>query len=163
MIQNLKPQNPMVIVTIVRWVNKPSYVETTSNMCKLSFSPLVVITCQARLVSVQFFSTSSHGEVNSHPSPQEMKRPTSSPLPPLAQAKKAESWRFEERFDTWFWWLQHVGFSGGVCRESEWVCRRVTYVKIMYVHPQPFSRRKFHGIFNVFHWFHISICKMFAW
>ena len=41
--------------------------------------------------------------------------------------------------------------------------QRVTYVKIMYIHPQPFSRRKFHGIFSVFHCFHSSICKMFAW
>ena len=55
-----------------------------------------------------------------------------------------------------------LGLPGGFAVSRNEFARRVTYVKIMYVHPQPFSRRKFHGIFSVFHWFHISICKMFA-
>ena len=69
-------------------------------------------------------------------------------------------------------WLQSVwpghkpccnmGLPGGFAVSRNEFARRVTYVKIMYVHPQPFSRRKVHGIFSVFHWFHISICKMFA-
>ena len=59
-------------------------------------------------------------------------------------------------------WCNMMGLPGGFAVSRNEFARRVTYVKIMYVHPQPFSRRKFHGIFSVFHWFHISICKMFA-
>ena len=60
------------------------------------------------------------------------------------------------------WVATCLGLPGGFAVSRNEFARRVTYVKIMYVHPQPF-RRKFHGIFSVFHWFHISICKMFAW
>ena len=69
----------------------------------------------------------------------------------------------EEKDDGWMAPNNMLGLPGGFAVSRNEFARRVTYVKIMYVHPQPFSRRKFHGIFSVFHWFHISICKMFAW